>query len=67
VSVNAGANQVSSFEIINIDGKVVMRDETRFNGALQAKRVDVSSLAKGVYMVRMNTESGVQTQKFIKQ
>jgi len=29
--------------------------------------VDVSSLAKGVYMVRMNTESGVQTQKFIKQ
>jgi hypothetical protein len=67
VSVNGSSNQVASFEIINIDGKVVLRDETRYNGATQAKRVDVSQLSKGVYMVRMTTESGVFTQKFIKQ
>jgi hypothetical protein len=67
VSVNGSSNQVASFEIINIDGKVVLRDETRYNGAAQAKRVDVSQLSKGVYMVRMTTESGVFTQKFIKQ
>lgn len=67
VSVSGSANQVAAFEIINIDGKVVLRDETRYNGAAQSKRVDVSDLSKGVYMVRMTTENGVYTQKFIKQ
>lgn len=67
ISVSGSSNQVAAFEIINIDGKVVLRDETRYNGAAQSKRVDVSELSKGVYIVRLTTDNGVYTQKFIKQ
>ncbi len=69
VNVNIYPNPVSSVlrvegegieqvEVIDVNGRVVMNTK--------GGSINVSSLADGVYMVRVVTESGVSTQKIVK-
>jgi len=53
-------NLINKVEIYTLDGKIVMQ-ENNFTG-----KMNVSSLVKGVYMVRVYTLQGIETIKMIK-
>ena len=48
-------------------GKVVRTVVGANNDSPLQARIDISGLAAGVYFVRINTEAGVVTKKFVKQ
>lgn len=50
--------------IISVDGKVI---KNNINIVQQLNTINVSSLAKGVYLLKVETETGVTVQRFIKQ
>lgn len=54
-------NTINSVEIYNLNGQVV----TAFTNAIS--KLDVSSLAKGTYLLKANTNQGVTTTKFVKE
>ncbi len=54
----------SEIEIIDASGKVVVKDNLK-QASEGAQTVDISTLAKGYYMIRMNTDSGVIQRKLI--
>lgn len=58
INVKSNLN-FSKVEIINIDGKVVKCART--------KRIDVTELSNGIYFVKVNTNNGNYSTKFIKQ
>lgn len=58
--INIAAEGVRLVEMLDVNGRVVL--ESRIGGAL-----DLSSLASGVYMVRVTTDAGVSTEKVVKQ
>lgn len=54
-------NTATAYEIYNLLGAKVSY------GSLSSNAINVSNLAKGVYMVKIITENGVLTEKFIKE
>lgn len=50
--------------IITVDGKVI---KNNINIVQNLNSINVSSLAKGVYLLKVETETGVTVQRFIKQ
>lgn len=58
--INIAAEGVHLVEMLDVNGRVVL--ESRIGGA-----IDLSSLASGVYMVRVTTDAGVSTEKVVKQ
>lgn len=58
--INIAAEGVRLVEMLDVNGRVVL--ESRIGGA-----IDLSSLASGVYMVRVTTDAGVSTEKVVKQ
>lgn len=58
--LNIVADGVRLVEMLDVNGRVVL--ESRIGGA-----IDLSSLANGVYMVRVTTDAGVSTEKVVKQ
>jgi hypothetical protein len=69
VNVSAMNNNQFSGEIqvCDIYGKVVRTVVGANNDSPLQARIDISGLAAGVYFVRINTEAGVVTKKFVKQ
>jgi bacillolysin len=63
VSVLGERTPASTLQIVNINGAVVL--EQRVTSSLQ--QVDISKLAKGTYMIRVNNGGSVMTGKFSKQ
>lgn len=57
--LNVTAEGVKSIQVVDLNGRIVMERP-------QAGMLDVSTLEKGVYMVRTLTERGVDVQKFVK-
>jgi hypothetical protein len=55
--------EFSKIEIISFLGQTVLSQSNEKNIA----KIDVSSLANGVYFVRISSENGVSVQKFVKQ
>jgi hypothetical protein len=54
------ANEIKSVEIYSLQGQKVLTSTS--------KTINISSLSKGVYMVRVeDTEGGIATQKFVKE
>ncbi|MFY0599643.1 MAG: T9SS type A sorting domain-containing protein [Cyclobacteriaceae bacterium] len=59
--IGKGVNNISSIEIYNVQGKLVI------NKQVDSNSIDISSLNKGVYMVRINDNTGkIRTEKLIK-
>ena len=54
--------EVSTIAIYNTLGQLVLV----IPNAKQVNRIDVSSLTKGSYFIKLNTEKGSVTEKFIK-
>ena len=57
--LNVTAEDVKNIQVVDLNGCIVMERS-------QTGMLDVSSLEKGVYMVRVFTERGVDVQKFVK-
>jgi hypothetical protein len=58
--VSQGLNRI---ELTDISGKIVHAENISFNGRYQ---VDISHLSKGIYFLTVSSNSGLQTQKLIK-
>ena len=52
-------NDVKNVEVIDMNGRVVLTND-------RAGQLDMSTLAEGVYMVRVMSLSGVTAQKVVK-
>lgn len=61
--VSPPAQSISSIAIISMEGRVLMQTKQAGN----TTAVDVSKLAKGLYLCKIYTETTTQTIKFIKQ
>lgn len=55
-----GESQVKAFEVLTITGQTVLMGQANNNN------VDVSNLVAGTYLIRVQTEQGQKTVKFIK-
>jgi bacillolysin len=63
VSVIGETNGKGIIKVVDVNGEVVMQQKV--NNSVQ--QVDISRLAKGVYMLKIENGSGLLTSKFIKQ
>ena len=54
VNIDANISIIKAIRIVNIEGVTVMQKDD----CLQQERIDISSLAKGVYMVVVDAETG---------
>ena len=57
----AGEN-INKVEIMDISGRIINNLQITINNS-----IDVSALSKGIYIVRIGTDKGVVTKKFIKE
>lgn len=57
LTVNAGEVNALQVRIFDMKGKLVILDNEKFSGE---KTVDVSTLAKGSYLIKVTTEDGMQ-------
>lgn len=63
LNVNSGTARIKSIAILNHLGQTVQV----LQHVGQTNKIDVNALANGLYLIRVNTDSGEETQKFIKQ
>lgn len=54
-------------QITDMSGKVVKSESFQHNGGLFEERINVGNLAKGIYMIHIQTEKGCSVEKFIRQ
>ena len=57
------ANKIKDIEIVDITGKSMMSE--KINSF--SKNIDISSLQSGLYFIRINTGSGIEVMKIVKQ
>lgn len=62
IHVSTNNEKLLSIEIMSVDGKLINQIEL----SKQSNTVDISGLAPGQYIIKLNTESNVYTSKFIK-
>lgn len=53
-------------EVISVDGQVIMTSDINLIGGSQVRSYDVSHLAPGLYIMKLSTDRGTKTSKFIK-
>ncbi|MBV1888126.1 MAG: T9SS type A sorting domain-containing protein, partial [Urechidicola sp.] len=61
--INITANEIIDVTVFDILGKQVLKDQVNRN----VNQLDISALNKGIYLIRLKTENGSVTKKFIKQ
>ena len=52
-------------EIVDITGKVLSVEQFSHNGGTQQQTLNISNLAKGIYLLNLKTQNGTRTCKFI--
>ena len=55
-----------SFQIINGIGQVVVEKQLNGTAGFNTSQIDVHDLAKGTYILQMQTEGGSYQRKFVK-
>ena len=58
-------NQTIRISIADLSGKQVYQEELNYNSGLLEKQIDLSTYRKGVYLVQLNLNGKVQTEKLI--
>ena len=53
--------------VIDLSGNIILTENLTINGGIPVYRMDLSSLTKGIYFIRMKSNSGVRTEKLILQ
>ena len=61
ISYNASDLRIQTIQILDVTGKVMTVVNRNFN------QIDISELATGTYILRLETGSGISTQRFIKE
>ena len=64
VTVEMGETQHATIEVVDMEGRVVLKQPLG-HSASQPLTLDISSLAPGVYLVRLNTPEGFATRKLV--
>lgn len=59
-------NSSATLVVVDVLGKERMKKNILITGGKQSVQVDVSSLARGYYLARLYTETGLQVKQFIK-
>lgn len=65
VSLFFNGNAVKIIQLVNMNGNILLTE--KINGANNIHRLNISNLTPGVYILRLQTENGVETHKIIKQ
>jgi hypothetical protein len=60
-------NEDVLIRVIDLSGKIVLIENFSIPGDKLDHRIDLSSLTKGIYFVRIETNNGVKTEKMILQ
>ena len=63
VSIVSEGEKVVSVSIVDVQGKIIQK--IRINSL--KKEIDISSLDKGIYLLRMETEKGTVVKKMVKE
>ena len=66
IELNGEVGAYASLEIIDLSGQLMYTSTMSTNSTFAEKWVDVSFLAKGNYLIKIQTEKGVYTEKMIK-
>ena len=66
INVQCTMNNVQSVEVIDVYGKVVRTVVETVHAPFLPIRINVSGLANGMYFVRVTTEEGTVTKRFVK-
>ncbi len=63
VNVNLIYSGQTTFEILDLTGKIILSKTTTLPQGESIQTIDISNLSKGFYIVRFTTESGIETGK----
>jgi hypothetical protein len=58
---------ITSFSIIDLQGKVLLQQNVKIIQSVQTTNIDVKYLMPGTYFLKVNNNNSVTTQKFVKQ
>lgn len=64
--VIAGSDAITSIVVTDIAGKTVIEDRTKLASG-NSREISLKGLSSGVYSVQLTSESGISTQKLVKQ
>jgi hypothetical protein len=67
VKTNAIGLGITSFRIIDLQGKVLQQQNVKITQPIQTTNIDIKRLMPGTYFLKVNNNNSVTTQKFIKQ
>ena len=56
-----------TLKIVDVEGKELMKQNVVCQNNLISERINVSSLASGIYFIKLQTTKAVSVQKFVKQ
>ncbi len=65
--INGTQNETAQIEIIDMQGKILSSTNKNITEGASTQSINVSSLAKGNYFVRMKTRDRERTEKFVKE
>ena len=51
---------------MDLSGRILLKDEMNATASFAEYFADVSTYRRGTYMIRVSTENGIYTKKFIK-
>jgi len=66
VALDASNAEVFTLSIFDLNGREVMRGETRFNGVSQVRQLNISELPSGIYNLRAVSTKRSATQRIVK-
>ena len=64
LTIDTGTHSINSFEVVDITGRLVIKSSKLF-GTLH--NIDIANLPKGMYILKINTNSSIINHKFYKQ
>lgn len=64
LSINLEQPLTGHIKILNIEGKQI---SSTYTSSTLSKSLDISNLVKGIYVLKIETDKGITTQRFVKQ
>jgi hypothetical protein len=66
IALDAGNTEAFTLSLTDLNGREVMRSETRFNGVNQVRHIDINGIAPGIYNLRAVSAERSITQRVVK-
>ena len=65
VSINSNSNQVVTIQVLDLSGKIVLNNSTMLSIGNQKVNLDLNSISKGIYLVKISTKTDAYNTKLI--